>query len=138
MDRRAGDDAPVIGVCVAAGADRHRQHRALADEAAVLEALPARIGLAIGEHAVEPAFQHRRRQMPPHRISQDDEVGAVHQRQFVGHRFRQRARPGMGDSPADWPRLIGAVGIVADHLLTSALRERGGSSAAFFLHKFLT
>ena len=54
----------------------------------------ARVGLAVGEHAVEPALQHRRRQVPPHRVLQDQQVGPVHQRQLFRHRLRQRARAG--------------------------------------------
>ena len=78
-------------VGAAAGADRHRQHRPLAEEAAVLEPLPACIGLAVSEHAVEPALHHRRRQAPPHRILQHQQVRPIHQRQLVGHRLRQGA-----------------------------------------------
>ena len=29
------------------------------------------------KNAIEPAFQNRRRQVPPHRVLQDDEIGAL-------------------------------------------------------------
>ena len=82
--------AAVMLICIPASADRHRKHCALAGEPAVLEAHFARICGAIGEHAVEPALQHGGRQMPPHRILQDEQVRAIEPRQFVVHRIRQR------------------------------------------------
>ena len=81
--------APIERIGLAARADRHRKNRALAHEAAVLPSLLARVALAISEHTVEPALHHRRRHVPPHRILQDDEIGFVQPREFVGHRPRQ-------------------------------------------------
>jgi hypothetical protein len=69
--------AAVEGVGVGARADGHGDQSPLAGEAAVLEALLAGIDFAVDEHAIEPALQHRRREVPPHRILQDQQVGAV-------------------------------------------------------------
>jgi hypothetical protein len=82
--------AAVVVIGRGAGADGDRQHRAPADEAAVLEPLLAGVDRAIDEHPVDPALQHRRRQVPPHRILQDQEVGAVEVLDLALHRIRNR------------------------------------------------
>ena len=46
-------------------------------QAAVLEPLLAGVDVAVDENAVEPSFQDRRRQVPPHRILQDDEIRLI-------------------------------------------------------------
>ncbi len=103
---------PLCSYVGAAGANRDRQHRALAGEAAFLEAHLARVGRAVREHPVEPAFQHRRRQMPPHRILQDEQVGAVQTVQLVRHHFRQTA--GFGRVPLlDLRVEAGGIGPIA-------------------------
>jgi len=83
--------AAVEGVGLRARADGHGDHGALADEPAVLEALLAGVDLAVDEDAIEPPLQHRRRQVPPHRILQDQQIRVIEPADLGGHGLRDRA-----------------------------------------------
>jgi hypothetical protein len=58
----------------------------------VLEALPARVDLAVDEHPVEPALEHGRRQVPPHRVLQDQQVRLLQPGDLGGDIGRQLGR----------------------------------------------
>ena len=80
-----------MAIGLTARADGDGEHRAPAGEAASLESLAARIRCAISQNPIEPALQHGWREVPPHRILQDQQIAAVHDLQLIPNHFGKGA-----------------------------------------------